>query len=45
MSAQQTRPEGQSETLKQGVGMPPLEEKIDDPPPELVLPPYPLEEE
>jgi hypothetical protein len=44
MSAQQMRPAGQSETLRHGSGIPPLEEKIDGEPPELVVPPYPLED-
>ena len=44
MSAQQTRPAGQSETLRQGSGIPPLEEKIDGVPPELAVPPVPLED-
>jgi hypothetical protein len=32
MSAQQTRPPWQSATLRQGVGMPPLDEKIEGDP-------------
>ena len=45
MSAQQMRPEGQSEALRHGSGIPPLEAKIDAPPPELGAPLDPLEEE
>ncbi len=39
ISAQQMRPAGQSETLRHGSGIPPLDEKIDGEPLELVEPP------
>ena len=45
ISAQQMRPAGQSETLRHGSGIPPLEEKIDGAPLALVVPPYPLDDE
>jgi hypothetical protein len=40
MSAQQMRPAGQSETLRHGSGIPPLDEKIDDEPLEPAELPY-----
>lgn len=45
ISAQQMRPAGQSETLRHGSAIPPLEEKIDGAPLELPAPPYPPEDE